>query len=449
MADRNRVAAQASYSSGDSLFPAPRARWTICGMLFFATSINYIDRQVLGILAPTLQHSIGWTEAQYGYIIGAFQVAYAIGLVAAGRLVDKLGSRTGFAILMAFWSAASMAHALASTALGFGIARFFLGLGESGSFPAAIKTVAEWFSPKERSLATGIFNSGAGIGAILAPALIPWITLHWGWRAAFLATGIVGALWLAWWMAKYRRPEEHPDVTPEELKSFVGETPKESPDGTNGAKAQVPWKSLLGYRQTWGFVLAKFLTDPIWWFYLYWLPKFFDAKYHLGLSQIGVPLIVVYNLSMMGSVGGGWLPTLFRKQGLSMEKSRLTAMLICASMVLPMFFASHAASLWIAVGLLSLAAAAHQGWSANLFTTVSDMFPKSVVGAVVGIGGMAGSVGGVLFSLSTGWVLQVTHSYTPLFAVAASAYLVGLLLLQLLAPGLRPIPSWPVAKAIK
>lgn len=426
-------------SSGISVSPAPRARWTICAMLFFATSINYIDRQVLGILAPTLQHSIGWTEAQYGYIIGAFQVSYAIGLVAAGRMVDKLGCRIGYALLMGAWSMASMAHALAASALGFGVARFFLGLGESGSFPAAIKAVAEWFSPRERSLATGIFNSGASIGAILAPALIPWITLRFGWHGAFLATGIVGASWIVWWVVKYRRPEEHPGVSAAELMSF--------PVEKTGADAHVPWKSLLGYRQTWGFVLAKFLTDPIWWFYLYWLPKFFDAKYHLMLSQIGLPLIVVYSLSMVGSVGGGWLPSAFHRSGLSLPKARLTAMLICGALVLPMFFASWASSLWEVVGLLSLAAAAHQGWSANLFTTASDMFPKSVVGAVVGIGGMAGSLGGVLFSLSTGWVLQLTHSYTPLFAVAASAYLVGLALLQLLAPGLRPISRVIAIKA--
>ncbi len=412
-------------------------------MLFFATSINYVDRQVLGLLEPTLRQNIGWSEVQYGYIVAAFQAAYAIGLVGAGRLVDKLGSRIGFAILMGFWSLASMAHAFASTALGFGIARFFLGLGESGSFPAAIKTVAEWFSSKERSLATGIFNSGAGIGAILAPALIPWITLKLGWRAAFLITGLFGALWIVWWSAKYRRPEEHASVGAEELKSFGLETPEKTAE----VRPAVTWRSLLGYRQTWGFVLAKFLTDPIWWFYLYWLPKFFDGKYHLGLSKIGVPLIVVYTISMVGSVGGGWLPAAFRQGGFSMPKSRLAAMLICASLVLPMFLASGAASLWTVIGLLSLAAAAHQGWSANLFTTVSDMFPKSVVGSVVGIGGMAGAVGGVLFSLSTGWVLQVTHSYKLLFAASASAYLIGWVLLQLLAPGLRPIHGGPVAEA--
>jgi ACS family hexuronate transporter-like MFS transporter len=434
MALENHPAMTISGSSNLPIFPAPRARWLICAMLFFATSINYIDRQVLAILAPTLQHSIGWTEAQYGYIVGAFQLAYALGLVSAGRMVDRLGCRIGFALLMGFWSIASMAHALASSVLGFGVARFFLGIGEAGSFPAAIKSVAEWFSPRERSLATGIFNSGANVGAIIAPAIIPWITLKFGWRSAFLATGIIGALWLIWWMLEYRRPEEHPRVTLEEQRSFTAD----SPDKT-AQLARVSWLSLLKYRQTWGFVLAKFLTDPVWWFYLYWLPKFFDARYHLGLSQIGLPLIVVYNLSMVGSIGGGWLPAVFHKLGWALPKSRLTAMFICGSFALPMFFAGHASSLWIAVTLLGSAAAAHQGWSANLFTTASDMFPNSVVGTVVGIGGMAGSIGAVLFSLSTGWVLQLTHSYTPLFVLSASAYLVGLVFLQLLAPGLRPI----------
>jgi MFS transporter, ACS family, hexuronate transporter len=423
-----------SGSSDISPFPLPRARWLVCAMLFFATSINYIDRQVLAILAPTLQHSIGWTEAQYGYIVGAFQLAYALGLVGAGRMVDKLGCRIGFALLMGFWSAASMAHALASSVLGFGIARFFLGIGEAGSFPAAIKSVAEWFSPRERSLATGIFNSGANVGAIIAPAIIPWITLKFGWRAAFLATGFIGAIWLVWWLFEYRKPDEHPRVSAAERKSFPVVSAEET-----AQLAKVSWTSLLKYRQTWGFVLAKFLTDPIWWFYLYWLPKFFDAKYHLGLSQIGLPLIVVYNLSMVGSIGGGWLPALFTKKGWTLPRSRLAAMLVCGSLTLPMFFAGRASSLWFAVALLSSAAAAHQGWSANLFTTASDMFPKNLVGTVVGIGGMAGSIGAVLFSLSTGWVLQLTHSYTPLFVVAASSYLVGLFFLQLLAPGLRPI----------
>ena len=409
--------------------PQTRVRWSICALLFFAASINYLDRQVLGLLAPTLQHSIGWTESQYGYIVGAFQFAYAIGLVLAGRLVDRVGGRIGYVIIMAFWSLASMGHALASSALGFGFARFLLGLGEAGSFPAAIKTTAEWFPQRERSLVTGIFNSGTNVGAIIAPAFIPWITLKFGWRAAFLATGLLGAIWIVWWIARYSSPEDHARVSPAELQHIH--------DGRPSPTYQIPWSRLLSYRQTWAFAGAKFLTDPIWYFYLYWLPKFFDSRYHLGLGNIGLPLIVVYNLSAAGSIGGGWLPTVFNKAGMSMARARLSAMLVCACMILPIFLASRVSSVWAAVGILGLATAAHQGWSANLFTTASDMFPPSSVGAVVGIGGMAGSVGAVLFSVGTGWVLQAYHSYTPLFSVAAASYLVGLGVLQIMAPDLR------------
>jgi ACS family hexuronate transporter-like MFS transporter len=409
--------------------PMTGVRWTISAMLFFAASINYLDRQVLGLLAGTLQHSIGWTEAQYGYIVGAFQLAYAIGLVIAGRMIDKLGCRIGYAIVMAFWSVASMAHALAASAFGFGVARFFLGLGESGGFPAAIKTTAEWFPQRERSMATGILNSGVNVGAIFAPLVIPWITLKFGWRAAFLSTGIFGAAWIVWWLARYRSPEDHPRVSPAELQYIKG-------DAAEPAET-IPWKALFGYKQTWAFAAAKFLTDPIWFFYLYWLPKFFDERYHLGLSHIGLPLIIVYNVSAFGSIAGGWLPTALHKAGMSIAKARMFAMLICACLILPIFISSRLSSLWSAVAILSIATAAHQGWSANLFTTASDMFPRSSVGAVVGIGGMAGSAGAVLFSVSTGWVLQAYHSYTPLFSVAATSYLVGLLFLHLLAPGLK------------
>jgi MFS transporter, ACS family, hexuronate transporter len=418
-------------SSSLAGLPRTRVRWTICAMLFFATSINYVDRQVLGLLAPTLQHSIGWTEAQYGYIVGAFQAAYALGLVAAGRMVDRLGSRIGFALIMGFWSLASMGHALAASALGFGIARFFLGLGEAGSFPAAIKTTAEWFPQRERSLATGIFNSGANVGAILAPALIPWITLKFGWRAAFLATGVFGTIWIAWWLSGYHDPKDHAHVSPAELQ-HIQEDPSESVQ-------QIPWKKLLGYRQTWAYASAKFLTDPIWYFYLYWLPKFFEERYHLGLSHIGLPLIAVYNFSVIGSIGGGWLSAALHKAGMPMARARFSALFVCACLILPILLSSKLSSLWLAVGVLSLATAAHQGWSANLFTTASDMFPRSSVGVVVGIGGMAGSVGAVSFSLGTGWVLQSYHSYAPMFSIAAASYLLGLLLLRTMAPGLRRV----------
>ena len=409
-----------------------RVRWTICAMLFVATSINYMDRQVIGLLKPTLEQSIGLTEADFGYIIAAFQVAYAAGLLVAGRLVDRLGSRLGYALIMGTWSLAAMAHALAHTALGFGVARFFLGLGEAGNFPAAIKTVADWFPQRERSLATGIFNSGANVGAMVAPVLIPWVTLRYGWRAAFLSTGVFSALWIVWWYINYRRPQDHPTLTGEELKHIYEQAAEQM-----GPRPS--WSSLLGFRQTWAFAVAKFLTDPIWWFYLFWLPGYFDSRFHLGLSHLGLPLILVYNVSAVGSIGGGWLPTLFLRLGLPANRARLVAMLLCALCALPMIFAGHLRSEWVAIGLLSLAAAAHQGWSANLFTTASDMFPSSAVGSVVGIGGMAGSLGGVLLSIAAGRILQMTHSYALLFVLAGSVYLAALLILRVMVPGLKRV----------
>jgi ACS family hexuronate transporter-like MFS transporter len=411
-----------------------RVRWTVCAMLFVATSINYMDRQVIAILKPTLEHSIGMTEVSYGYIVDAFQIAYAIGLLAAGRLIDKVGTRIGYMLVMAGWSLSAMSHALASTVLQFGFARFFLGLGESGNFPAAIKTVAEWFPQNERSLATGIFNSGTNIGAMLAPAIVPWVTLRWGWRAAFLTTGLFSVLWILSWFRYYRRPTDHPTLTAKELRHIYQEVAVEM-----GPSPFVPWRRLLGCRQTWAFSMAKFFTDPIWYFYLFWLPSYFSAKFNLNLSHLGLPLIIVYNVSAIGSIGGGWLPTPFRRLGLSPVYARLTAMLFCAFLVVPIYTASSVKSVWTAVALISMAAGAHQGWSANLFTTSSDMFPRSAVGSVVGIGSMAGSVGSALFAFVAGHLLQLTHSYASLFSVAASAYLLALVILCLLAPGLRKV----------
>lgn len=409
-----------------------RVRWTICAMLFVATSINYMDRQVIAILKPTLQHSIGMSEADYGYVVGAFTIAYALGLLLAGRLVDKVGTRIGYMLIMAVWSLSAMGHALANTVLEFGIARFFLGLGESGNFPAAIKTVTEWFPQSERSLATGLFNSGTNLGAILAPLIVPWVTIRFGWHAAFLVTGAFSALWIVLWFSKYHKPDEHPTLTSDELRHIYGETTEQIGPST-------PWISLLGLRQTWAFSLGKFLTDPIWWFYLYWLPSYFSTKFHLDLSHLGLPLIIVYNASAVGSIGGGWLPVPFRRMGLSAANARLTAMLLCACLVVPIFLINYLETEWAAIALLSLAAAAHQGWSANLFTTASDMFPRSAVGSVTGIGGMVGSVGGFLLATSAGIILELTHSYASLFAIAASAYLVALALIVLLAPGLKKV----------
>jgi ACS family hexuronate transporter-like MFS transporter len=412
-------------------------RWSICAMLFVATTINYMDRQVIGLLKPILQlplsqGGIGMSELSYGYVVDAFQAAYAMGVLLAGYFVDKVGTRIGYMVIMAMWSLSAMAHSLANSVFQFGIARFCLGLGESGNFPAAIKTTAEWFPQSERSLATGIFNSGANVGAIFAPLLIPWVYAHFGWHAAFLVTGAFSMTWILVWFLTYRKPTDHLRLTKSEL-DYINQDPAEKP----GPK--VPWINLLGFRQTWAFAIGKFLTDPIWWFYLFWLPGYFSSRYGLDLKHLGLPLIIVYNATTIGSVGGGWLPAPFRKLGMSASKARMAAMLLCACCVVPVFCINYVNSVWAAVALLSLAAAAHQGWSANIFTTVSDMFPRSAVGSVTGIGAMAGSVGGVLLATSTGFILQLTHSYFTLFGIAASAYIVAFLIIITLAPGLKRV----------
>jgi len=409
-------------------------RWSICAMLFAATTINYMDRQVIALLKPTLEHSIGMTEMNYGYIVDAFQLAYALGLLAAGRFVDRVGTRIGYMVIMAVWSLSAMGHALANSVFEFGIARFSLGLGESGNFPAAIKTTAEWFPQSERSLATGIFNCGTNVGVILASLIVPIVTLHFGWHAAFLVTGIFSSLWILIWFLNYRKPTEHTRLSAAEL-AYINQGTAPVDEG----KPATPWVELLGFRQTWGFTIAKFLTDPIWWFYLFWLPSYFSQKFHLDLSHLGLPLIIVYNASAVGSIGGGWLPAPFRKIGFSPAKARLAAMSCCACAVVPIFLVNYLGSEWVAIALLSLAAAAHQGWSANLFTTASDMFPRNEVGSVTGIGGMAGSAGGFLLATFAGYILQMTHSYASLFAIAASAYLTALVVLLALAPGLKKV----------
>ena len=419
--------------------PALPGRWTICAMLFVATTINYMDRQVLSILKPFLngqvrvlepwihgwpitEHTISMNDIQYGYIVWAFQVAYALGVIFAGRLVDRLGCRRGYPIVTGIWSLAAMSHALVNSVLGFGIARFFLGLGESGNFPAAIKATAEWFSPRERALATGIFNSGAGVGAILAPFIVPMVMLHFGWRASFLVTGLFSAAWIVWWSIRYHKPR----------------TADLSCEAVTPAVSAVAWWKLLRFRQAWAFVLGKFLTDPVWWFYLFWLPGYFNSRFKLDLSHIGTPLIVVYVVSTFGSVAGGWLPKGYMRLGLTLKTARLLTMLTCACLVVPITFAGSLHSEWTAVALLCIATSAHQGWSANIFTTVSDMFPAEYVGTVVSFGQVGGAVGGAIFALVAGHILQFTHSYVSLFVFSGSAYLIALALLRLLAPGLKP-----------
>jgi MFS transporter, ACS family, hexuronate transporter len=424
-------------------------RWIVCALLFFAATINYIDRQVIGILKPTLQKEFGWSEIDYADIVFAFQLAYAIGLLLAGGLMDRLGARRGFVLAIVVWSLAAMAHAeaavfgpMAATVLsvagltytasvaGFIVARFLLGLGEAGNFPAAIKVVADWFPKRERAFATGLFNSGTNIGALITPLVVPWITLTWGWYWAFIATGAIGFAWLLFWIPLYREPEAQPRLRPSEL-AYIRRDP---PD----PKIHSPWRAVLPLRQTWAFMLGKFLTDPVWWLYLFWIPDFLNRNHGIDLRLVGPPLVVIYLVADVGSIGGGWLSSTLIKRGWTVNAGRKIAMLVCATAVLPMMFASSAKDLWLAVGLISIAAAAHQGWSCNLFTLVSDTFPRQAVGSVVGLGGMAGAIGGMLIAKLTGYLLQATGSYVPVFLIAAFAYLTALLVIHLLVPRLEP-----------
>jgi len=412
----------------------PRAghfRWTVCGLLFAATTINYVDRQVLGILAPHLQKVIGWSEVEYGYIVTAFQVAYALGLAVFGRLIDQFGTKIGYAAAIFLWSLAAMAHAAVRSVFGFGAARFALGLGESGNFPSAIKAVAEWFPRKERALATGLFNAGTNMGIIIAAGVVPWLTVTFGWPAAFLATGAFGFVCFALWLVLYEVPERKKNLRPRERAHIASDPPEPAPE-------RIPWLRLLRYRQTWAIVIGKFLTDPIWWFYLYWLAKFMNAKFGLTLTGLALPLVAVYLLADVGSIGGGWLSSAFIKRGWTVNNARKRVMLLCALSVVPVMTAPRATAVWQAVLLVALAGAAHQAWSANIFTFASDMFPKKAVGSVTGLGGMAGATGGILFSSTAGHILQATGSYAVHFLIAGSAYLLALGIIQLLAPRLSP-----------
>ena len=409
-------------------------RWWICALLFFATTINYIDRQVFAILAPQLQTEIGWSEIEYGYIVTAFQLSYAIGLLMVGKLIDFLGAKKGFILSIIVWSLAAMAHALARTPIGFGIARLALGIGESGNFPAAIKTISEWFPRKERALATGIFNSGSNIGAIVAPLLVPIIALNFGWQAAFIITGLLGFIWLFFWLRLMNRPEDHPGINATELDLIKADTEE------NLEKPTSIWK-IIRTRKVWAIAIGKFLTDPIWWFFLYWLPKFLNTTYGLKLDKIGLPLIVAYLIADVGSIGGGWLSSHFLKMGWSINAARKTTLLICAILVVPIYWASGIDDLWPAVILIGLGMAAHTGWSANMYTLATDFFPKKDMGTVVGFIGMAGAVGGMLMASATGHLLEATGSYKILFVIAASIYGIALIIIHLLVPNIDAVKS--------
>jgi MFS transporter, ACS family, hexuronate transporter len=409
-----------------------RFRWVICGLLFLGVTKNYMDRQVLGVLKGPLQHEFGWNDIDYGNLVFAFQAAYALGMIFVGRLIDRLGTRIGYALAMTFWSLASMGHALASSLTSFIVARSALGFGEAGVFPASIKSVAEWFPKKERALATGIFNAGTNIGAIVTPLVVPWIAVHLGWRWAFVLTGALGFAWLLLWMLLYRAPAAHPYCSVEE-RNYIQSEPAES-------AAKLKWGSLLPYRQTWAFAGGKFLTDPIWWFYLFWVPDYLQRAHGLRLGQIGLPILVIYVISDVGSIGGGWLSSALIRRGFTVNAARKWAMFFCALCVIPVALVYRIHGLWPATLLIGLAAAGHQGFSANIYTVASDLFPARAVASVVGIGGMAGAVGGMLIAEIVGHLLQWTGSYAIPFFMAASAYLLALLLIQILSPKLLPAP---------
>ncbi len=425
-------------------------RWHICALLFFATTINYVDRNVLSFTmiddgfrkemlgiqkdAALTQADLDHFKEMMGYVDAAFKFAYALGFLFVGYFIDKIGTRKGFSFAIALWSFAGVLNGFVSTFKGLSLTRFTLGLGESGNFPSAVKTVAEWFPRRERSLATGIFNAGANVGVIITAIAVPLITLHLGWRAAFIITGLLGFVLLIFWRRMYRKPEEHPKVSPQELEHITSD--KEE------ITAPIPWKKVIRLKQTWTFALGKFMTDPVWYLYLTWLPDFFNSsealEHKLDLKNIGIPFIIIYLVSDAGSVFFGWLSSHLIQRGWSVNKARKFTMLLCALCVVPIVFASVTSSLSIAIALIALAAAAHQGWSANLFTLTSDMFPKNAVGTVVGIGSMLGATGGILLAASTG-IIRVKFGYIPLFAIAGSAYLIALLTIHLLSPKLEGV----------
>ena len=419
-------------------------RWTICSLLFFATTINYLDRSVISLLKPYLETRFHWTESDYSHIVMAFQISYALGMLSVGRLIDKIGTKLGYTLSTLAWSLAAMGHALATSTFGFGIARAALGVSEAGNFPAAIKTTSEWFPKKERAYATGIFNSGANVGAIVAPLTVPWIAEELGWQWAFILTGAVGFIWIICWGLFYEIPSKNKKLSAGEL-AYINSDVVEpvEPEATEDKAQKVPWFKLLGFRQTWAFFIGKFLTDPVWWFYLFWLPAFLDAQYNVKGTDIALPVALVYTMSTIGSIAGGWLPLYLIRKGWPVFRARKTSMLIYAFCVVPVVFAQWLGSMnmWLAVLIIGLATSAHQAWSANIFTTVSDMFPKKTVASVTGIGGMAGAVGGILISWLAGILFDkykllgnIETGYYIMFFICGSAYLLAWLVMHLLVP---------------
>jgi ACS family hexuronate transporter-like MFS transporter len=417
-------------------FTLPHLRWTICALLFLACTINYIDRQAISVLKPHLQSVLHFSESDYGWIVFAFQLAYALLFPVAGVVIDWLGTRLGYALSIIWWSLAAMAQGLARGALSFGAALFLLGVGEAGNFPAAIKAVAEWFPKRERALATGVFNAGPTVGAVIAPPLVVWLSLRWGWRAAFIFTGALGFLWLFFWLALYRLPRQHPWITAGELEFIEREDEKETATGT-----RIPWQKILAYRQAWGFILAKFMTDPVWWFYVFWLPSYLQQSRGFTREEIGFFAWIPFLVSGVGSVAGGWLSGFFLERGWPLSRARKTAMALCAFCMPSGIVAVFAPNAGWALALISLSLAAHQGWSANVFTLASDMFPKRDVASVTGFGGTGGAVGGMILSLIAGYTLQWFHTYVPLFIIAGVLHPLAIGLVHWMIPRIEAVPT--------
>ena len=430
-------------------------RWTICSLLFFATTINYLDRSVISLLKNNLEVIFKWTESDYSDLVIIFQLSYAVGMLLAGRFIDKVGTKIGYAVSLALWSFASMGHALVKSTVGFLIARSALGISEAGNFPSAIKTTAEWFPKRERALATGIFNSGANIGAILAPLTVPFIVEKWGWQEAFIFTGAFGLIWLIFWFIFYEIPSKQKRLSKKEFDYIHSDLDEKENKAANNAlntdveiNKKVPWIKLLEYNQTWAFILGKFITDPIWWFYLFWLPAFLNAQYGIQGTGVALPVALVYTMSTVGSIWGGWLPMYFIKKNWPVFRARKISMLIYAFMVLPVLFAQYFGSvnMWLAIIIIGIATAAHQAWSANIFTTVSDMFPKKTVASVTGMGGMAGALGGILIAYLAGKLFDhfkaignLDAGYFIMFIICGSAYLLAWVVMHFLAPKMKRI----------
>jgi ACS family hexuronate transporter-like MFS transporter len=425
------MAAKANRTIPAAAARAGSYRWVIVGLLFAATVINYVDRQMLGVLKPTLSKDLGWSEVDFANIVFWFQTAYAIGYIGFGRIVDLVGARLGYAAAFLLWTLAHIAHGGVHSVTQFAMVRFGLGIGEAGNFPAGIKAVTEWFPARERALAVGIFNAGANIGAIVTPLVVPLLVVAYGWRMAFVITGVASFVWVFVWLAIYRRPREQKRVSAAEI-AWIEQDPEDPP-------TPLPWRSIAARRETWAYALGKFCIDPIWWFFLFWLPGFLAIRYNLNILQFGPPLVAVYLLSDVGSVVGGWASSRMIKAGKSVNHARKMTMLVCAFAVTPIYFAQYFDHLWVAVLVIGVATAAHQAFSANLYTLPSDLFPRSAVGSVVGIGGTVGAVGGMIFTLYTGQILERIGSYTPIFIVAGSAYFVALLLVHLLTPRMEPV----------